>query len=215
MSATQQKYELSTCVETIQKILSPYFTDYGEVFFKIYPGTLDIILFAETIPNTITKVPIFMKPILKHVTLNTSIKLHSSPSRRPTAPGSTMTCLDVGNIPLLYPYLPKIFVDTLEKVIPCILDNQRMKKQQLQKMTTLSSQIITLLAKKTGFAGSMDPENPIISVRPANIDSMYKFEQFLNSEKITHQTTRNGLFTITNHQNLQKLRQSLKKLSDV
>ena len=33
MSATQ-KYELSMCVETIQKILSPYFTDYGKYFFK-------------------------------------------------------------------------------------------------------------------------------------------------------------------------------------
>jgi hypothetical protein len=172
-------------------------------------------LFAETIPATITKVPIFMKPILKHLTLNTSIRLYSSPLRKSTPPGSTITCLDVGNIPLIFPYLPKIFVETLEKVIPCILDNQRIKKQQLQKMTTLSSQIITLLAKKTGFAGSTDPENPIISVRPENIDSMYKFEQFLNSEKITHQTTRNGLFTITNHQNLQKLRQSLKKLSDI
>jgi hypothetical protein len=213
MSDTQKKDELLMCVENIQKILSPYFTGYGEVFFKIYPGTLDIILFADLSPQKI--VPIFMQPILKHVTLNTSIRLHKSPLRRPTYPGSTVTCLDVGNIPSLYPYLPKISVDTLETVIPCILDNQRMKKQQLQKMTTLSSQIITLLAKKTGLAGSMDPENPIISVCTANIDSMYKFEQFLNKEKITHQTYPTGYFNIASQQNLQKLRQSLKKLGDI
>jgi len=209
---TVATHEYEKCVETIQQILSPYFTEYGTIFFKIYPETLDIILFPGHVEmETATRVPIFMKPILKYLTVNTYIQFYSS-GRRPTRPGETITCLNVENI-------PKNFVETLETVIPCILGNQQKKKQQLQKkkqqlqkMITLSSQIITLLAKKIGITGTMDPVNPIIRVGP--IDSMHKFTEFLNKEQITYQTNHNRL-NITNHQNLQKLRQSLQKLSDI